>query len=58
MEKTKSSTKVAGIEASKTGFVEPMFATDSINSNIVRNEVGAMVEEIVLTDSDIKETLS
>ena len=34
-----------------------MFSTDSINSNIVRNEIGIMIDNIVLTGADVQESL-
>ena len=56
VEQAKRSAKEAGIEAAKSGFVEPLFLLDYKNSNLVRTEVGAMIEEIVLTNADVQET--
>ncbi len=57
MQQAKQSAKEAGIEAAKSGFVEPLFLMDHKNSNLVRTEVGAMIEEIVLTNADVVETI-
>lgn len=54
---TNSTAKIAGITSAENGFVEPMFSTDSINSNIVRNEIGIMIDNIVLTGADVQESL-
>lgn len=53
----KNSRNVA-IQSAKNGFVEPIFFTDTLTSNIVRNEVGVMIETIVLGGADIQETLN
>lgn len=57
VQQAKQSAKEAGIEAAKSGFVEPLFLMDHKNSNLVRTEVGAMIEEIVLTNADVVETI-
>lgn len=50
--------KVNGATSIENAFIEPLFTTDTTNSNIVRSEVGVMVQEVVLTDVDIQETLN
>lgn len=57
LSETKDSTKVYGVLQSNYSFYEPAFVNDSISSNMVRNEVLAMVEEVVLTDLSPQEAL-
>lgn len=52
VEETNSTTKLYGTQATKYGFVEASFMTDSYSSNMVRTEVGAMVEDVVLGGMD------
>ena len=55
---TNKNSRPSAIESAKNGFVEDIFATDTLTSNIVRNEVGVMIETIVLGGADIQETLN
>lgn len=48
VESTNKSTKTNAIKSVANGFTEALFSTDSYNSNMVRNEVGVMIEEVVL----------
>ena len=52
------SVKASGVNAVESGFTEPIFATDTLNSNMVRNEVWAMTDNILLNDMDIVEALN
>lgn len=53
-----SSVKLAGVSTVENGFVEAIFSTDKINSNMVRNEIGIMAEKIILTGADIQEAIN
>lgn len=57
IEESGSITKESATQAVANGFVENVFSTDSYNSNMVRNEVGAMIESIILSGDDIQDTL-
>lgn len=47
-----STTKPNAIKSVENGFVEALFTTGSITSDIVRNEVGVMLEDIILGNLD------
>lgn len=57
IESSNKTSKLAGIASAQNGFVEALFMLGNTNSNIVRNEVLTMIDEIILSDADIKETL-
>lgn len=54
---TQGNVKANGIKATQGGFVEAIFAKDSYNSSMVRNDVNAMVEEVILGGRDIQDAL-
>ena len=58
LKETGDCVKENGAISIQNAFSEALFITDSINSNTVRTEVGVMIEEIILTDVDVKETLN
>ena len=58
VEQSGKNSYTSAIESAKNGFVEALFTTPSISSYIVRNEVGVMIETIVLGGADIQETLN
>lgn len=59
LKETNDCVKQNGAISLENAFVEPLFATDrGVSSNIVRNEIGVMIEEILLSGTDIRETLS
>ena len=50
--------KVNGALSLENAFVEAMFVKDNgASSNMVRNEVGVMIEEILLNDVEIQDAL-
>lgn len=58
LDETNDKVKANGVESIKHAFVEPLFVTENyLTSNHVRNQVGVMIEEILLTDVSIQETL-
>lgn len=57
IEETNSKTKLPASKSVANGFVEAVFNTDSYNSNMVRNEVGVMVEDIILGGMDVQKAL-
>ena len=48
IEESGSKTKESATKSVENGFVENVFNTDTYSSNMVRNEVGAMVEDVIL----------
>lgn len=52
-----SSSKANAIKSVANGFVESIFATDRFTSNQVRNEIGAMVDSVVLGGANPQEAL-
>lgn len=54
---TGRNSKLAGVKSVENGFVEALFMTDNSNSNIVRSELLTLVDEIVLTNADVEETI-
>lgn len=48
IEESGSKTKESATKSVANGFVENVFNTDTYNSNMVRNEIGAMVEDVIL----------
>ena len=57
IESSNKTSKLASVESAKNGFVEALFMLGNTNSNIVRSELLTMIDEIVLTNADIQETL-
>ena len=58
LEQTNDKVKANGVESIKHAFVEPLFVTETyLTSNYVRNQIGVMIEEILLTNANIEETL-
>ena len=49
--------KLNGVKAVENGFIEAIFQTDSYSSAMVRNEVGTMLESILLDGQDPVEML-
>ena len=49
--------KLNGVKAVENGFIEAIFQTDSYSSAMVRNEVGTMLESILLDGKDPVEML-
>ena len=58
LEETNDRVKVNGALSLENAFVEAMFVKDNgASSNMVRNEVGVMIEEILLNDVEIQDAL-
>ena len=58
LEETNDRVKVNGALSLENAFVEAMFVKDNgVSSNMVRNEVGVMIEEILLSGADIQDAL-
>ena len=51
------SSKQAAVSSVENGFIEALFANGSLSSNIVRTQVGVMVDEVISTDVDIQDLL-
>ena len=59
LEETSDRVKQNGATSIQNAFVEPMFAKDNgVSSNLVRNEVYTMIEEILLSDAEIQDALN
>ena len=59
LEETSDRVKQNGATSIQNAFVEPMFAKDNgVSSNLVRNEVYTMIEEILLSGVEIQDTLN
>ena len=58
IKETNSKTKPSATKSVMNGFVESIFVTDSYNSNMVRNEIGTMVEDVILGGMDAQEALN
>lgn len=54
---TNDRVKANAAKSIENSFIEAMFVTDHSTANLVRNEVGVMIEEILLKDEPIKDTL-
>lgn len=57
VEESNDTTKLYGSQQTAYGFVEASFVGDNSTSNIVRTEVGAMVDEVVLTNLEPQKAL-
>lgn len=58
IKETNSKTKPSATKSVTNGFVESIFVTDSYNSNMVRNEIGTMVEDVILGGMNPQEALN
>ena len=58
LKETSDRVKQNGATSIQNAFVEPMFAKDNgVSSNLVRNEVYTMIEEILLSGIEIQDAL-
>lgn len=57
LENTKGNVKANGIAATANSFVESVFNTGDYNSAMIRNDLNAMLEDILLNGQDVHEAL-